>query len=659
MTQLHFRIIVIQGSDEEPDLSLLRNYIERCDLIVHSIKRVELEKSKQPEFSEILEYIVDVKAENQLVISNRNRVHVYKELIIKWYHVTNTICGERPLLQFVSNECFHRKRVSCHSDLSLYLSFGVQAKLGEFIEYFILSRSCTANFSHDLKELEIVTKTHISYERVDLMVYSCLRYRCDKIPIQFTAMSTIHKTPPENAILNFKILVAPYMWTAIINRTFLILEQSENIKASLQKLVRYSYENANCLEKVLTDVLFLIDSGRFLNYWYVIDKLYSHKMATGINNFSVPEKCRLIRRVVITPTRILLWPAELMCENRILRNFDSDFLLRVTFRDDDLVQMNYRRYNQEIFEEVVIAPMKAGLVIGGITAYDIRRWTEIDPRTTMNIPKCLARIGQCFSQTEDTLHIPLTDAFVRFQRDIERGLNPETSAPYVFSDGIGKISRQMADKVRKNLRHGSDCCAFQIRYSGCKGMLVLDPTLQGTDIVIRESMRKFDCRGRGHTKLEICKKSGPIPLRLNRPLIAILHDLGVEPRVFLRLQETMLQDLLDMLLDEEKAADYLNRRTPFSNFKFKELMKSGICLTTEPFFFRTLLLSLHRYYIDIIKTKANIDIDPAYGRNMFGVIDETGILEYGQVFVQYSADITLGTTTPDDTRILKGNNNIF
>lgn len=44
---------------------------------------------------------------------------------------------------------------------------------------------------------------------------------------------------------------------------------------------------------------------------------------------------------------------------------------------------------------------------------------------------------------------------------------------------------------------------------------------------------------------------------------------------------------------------------------------------------------------------------------MFGVIDETGKLEYGQVFVQYSSDASLGYTTPEDTKILKGRASIF
>lgn len=48
-----------------------------------------------------------------------------------------------------------------------------------------------------------------------------------------------------------------------------------------------------------------------------------------------------------------------------------------------------------------------------------------------------------------------------------------------------------------------------------------------------------------------------------------------------------------------------------------------------------------------IKTRANIAIDPSQGRNMLGVLDETGTLNEGQVFVQYTKDISCGETTRD------------
>ena len=45
-----------------------------------------------------------------------------------------------------------------------------------------------------------------------------------------------------------------------------------------------------------------------------------------------------------------------------------------------------------------------------------------------------------------------------------------------------------------------------------------------------------------------------------------------------------------------------------------------------------------------LKTKANLAIDSSKGRNMLGVIDETGTLNYGEVFVQYSRDLSYGET---------------
>ena len=38
---------------------------------------------------------------------------------------------------------------------------------------------------------------------------------------------------------------------------------------------------------------------------------------------------------------------------------------------------------------------------------------------------------------------------------------------------------------------------------------------------------------------------------------------------------------------------------------------------------------------DLFKNKIPIPLDE--GRNMFGVVDETGTLEYGQVFIQYQS----------------------
>ncbi|XP_035231711.1 probable RNA-dependent RNA polymerase 1 [Stegodyphus dumicola] len=181
-------------------------------------------------------------------------------------------------------------------------------------------------------------------------------------------------------------------------------------------------------------------------------------------------------------------------------------------------------------------------------------------------------------------------------------------------------------------------------------MLLIDPTLEGTNIVFRKSMEKFSSPG--NTRLEIARTSAPVKLQLNRPFIAILNDLGIRHRTFLKLQEDALNTLMKILFEEEKAASFLLSRTPSSLFPYKELSGSGIYLTTEPYF-RSLLLALHRHYGEKLKSKANIPVDPSQGRNMLGVLDETGILNYGEVFIQCTKDISKGETTKD-TIIIKG-----
>lgn len=57
------------------------------------------------------------------------------------------------------------------------------------------------------------------------------------------------------------------------------------------------------------------------------------------------------------------------------------------------------------------------------------------------------------------------------------------------------------------LGHDKLCSAFQIRYRGYKGVLAIDPTLKGDQIVFRKSMKKFDCPN--SSNLEIVKASKP------------------------------------------------------------------------------------------------------------------------------------------------------
>jgi hypothetical protein len=71
---------------------------------------------------------------------------------------------------------------------------------------------------------------------------------------------------------------------------------------------------------------------------------------------------------------------------------------------------------------------------------------------------------------------------------------------WCFTDGVGTISRELAQAIWKELqaktRRGKRIKtyprALQVRFMGSKGMLSVDHKLSGRAICIRQSMIKFD-----------------------------------------------------------------------------------------------------------------------------------------------------------------------
>ncbi|XP_066291657.1 uncharacterized protein [Branchiostoma lanceolatum] len=247
----------------------------------------------------------------------------------------------------------------------------------------------------------------------------------------------------------------------------------------------------------------------------------------------------------------------------------------------------------------------------------------------------LSRMGQCFSTTEPTVTNMGNNAIQI--SDITGGYDPVNCEPFCFSDGIGKISEDLARKVSNRTGENQRVpSAYQIRYAGVKGMLAVDPTLQGEVMEYSRSMKKF---WSPHDVIEICATSHPGRLFLNRQIITILSQLGVPDIVFQELQEQRLFELADMFLLEKTAAEALSQRAQMKGTPYRWLLKMGVRLTTEPFF-HSMLQTIYKSSVGEIKRRARIGIPPEYGRIMLGVLDETGTLDYGQVFIQYTEDIT-------------------
>lgn len=72
--------------------------------------------------------------------------------------------------------------------------------------------------------------------------------------------------------------------------------------------------------------------------------------------------------------------------------------------------------------------------------------------------------------------------------------------------------------------------------------------------------------------------------------------------------------------------------------RVEALKASGLVVTTEPFL-RSVLMTVYQQRFKDLLRRTRIEIPLSKGRIMMGTVDETGSLDYGQVFVQYSTDI--------------------
>ncbi len=126
------------------------------------------------------------------------------------------------------------------------------------------------------------------------------------------------------------------------------------------------------------------------------------------------------------------------------------------------------------------------------------------------------------------------------------------------------------------------------------------------------------------------------PLHLNRQAIALLESRLISHSIFLLLQNQHLLWLVESLLYLPSTYELLNERLPQQLLQLRELILTAqIDLIHEPFF-RQLITTVCKHEIKRIQDKTLKQLSKNSGRNMFGIVDETGILQYGQVFVQYT-----------------------
>ena len=210
--------------------------------------------------------------------------------------------------------------------------------------------------------------------------------------------------------------------------------------------------------------------------------------------------------------------------------------------------------------------------------------------------------------------------------------------PLWISDGCGMIGPELAAQVTLKLQLSSPPSAFQIRFAGFKGVVVVNRHVEG--LHLRPSMNKFEC---AHSRtLEILNHSQSFPGYLNRQIVMILSARGVSDAVFTTLQHEHLMGL----------SEGRDLKLPF-------LPGINELPADDPFKRALIRIHYQRACRDLL-TRTRIAVPRS--RVLMGVVDESGELAEGQVYCHVSGQGTIEGTVlvaknpcmhPGDLRVLE------
>ena len=426
-------------------------------------------------------------------------------------------------------------------------------------------------------------------------------------------------------------------------------------KEFLKKLAAMALENDHGKVRSVKILEKVVEEGhRFYNPHDIFKRIVPN-MRNALKQWQQAASFVKVLTATITPTAIYFNAPSLEPSNRVVRQFrqHEDRFLRVRFTDERYkgkIQGREENQENEIFTRVkrtMVNGIKVGervyeflafgnaqfrengayffAPIGDLNAQKIRDWMG-DFSNIKVVAKYCSRIGQSLSTTR-------ASPYKTFKRinipDIERN-------GYCFTDGVGKISVMLAKLISNNVgmlksssgSAGHDqpyASAFQFRMEGCKGVLVVDPTM-GNElaVAVRPSQEKFPVLN--NTGIEICRISQFTNASLNVQVILVLSALGVEDRVFTGMMRKMLQDLEVAMTSESKAMELLQKNIDQNQMTVQvaQMILDGFMEKKDPFMISCLRL-WRAWSLKFLKEKQRIFVED--GAFVLGCIDETNTLE--------------------------------
>eukprot|EP01105_Mastigella_eilhardi_P020068 TRINITY_DN4757_c0_g1_i4.p1 TRINITY_DN4757_c0_g1~~TRINITY_DN4757_c0_g1_i4.p1 ORF type:complete len:1102 (-),score=297.41 TRINITY_DN4757_c0_g1_i4:36-3005(-) len=377
---------------------------------------------------------------------------------------------------------------------------------------------------------------------------------------------------------------------------------------------------------------------------------------------------------VLTPT-LLVTPSKVFCcgpyaqqSNRMLRTFAEHLrqFVRVHFVDEPMspvwdsaggsaarlydqihwllgpqgMNLFGKRYNFVMYSQSQLREhscwMLEYLPGDNLHPADLQTWMSgphQEAQRIRNVPKFAARLGLTLTTTTATGETPST----RRRPDIIRN-------DKCFTDGCGLISPTLMRRLFSKTQWPTPPSALQIRFRGCKGMLVTSAApLDSVDVELTDSMVKYEG---SKSPLEICKVSQHLTCYLNRQIVLLLGAMGVPPAFFERLQQRFLDLITAARTSQQEAHRFLVQHgaSAFSGWwaaVIRLALPGLFCGTSAEapadllgsFMADSLVVALNLQVI-YLRKKTRLPLENAC--KVFGVADFSGTLKPDEVFLQLS-----------------------
>ncbi|KAH8917709.1 RdRP-domain-containing protein, partial [Atractiella rhizophila] len=391
----------------------------------------------------------------------------------------------------------------------------------------------------------------------------------------------------------------------------------------------------------------------------------------------------------VTPSAFTMEGPLIDQSNDLLRRFPNfhDHFLRVSFREEDLSSLRYDRDIDypEFVKECFLPRLREGIFVMGrvyqflgysssalrdhgvwfvtpFTTSDGHRHDAYTIRASLGtFTECIrkpakygARLAQVFTATVPTIKLSSSQIFKTL---------PDRYAPdgTLFTDGVGTMSPALAEKIhsqhqklKRQKRRGQMLTpsVFQFRLGGAKGVMVVDPRLNGECLCIRPSQEKFDAPDALDFNVA-SSSTKPMPMFLNRPLVQMLEHLGASSAAIEELQSQAVRDISSISESVDHAAEVFKKFGVANSFRVASILRNmknllqldlGSNISAgriqDPFLLEVLRITTADILREL-KHRARIPVPGSY--TLLGVADEWEVLNEGQIYaaVRHSFEDTV------------------